>query len=219
MQEYGLLLARVALGFVWILAGGAKLAQTGSRREAVAAFGVLPPSVAAPVDAVIPIAELVLGVLLVVGKWVVAAAAVSSALLSAFTVAILFNLARGRRVPCPCFGEFARRPISWVSVARNAGLLALALLIFLARPRYLTLEGWQAGNAPLPGDPPPLDFIPVLMLSIGVLTTYALLTVAWGRARVVAEADGGPALSLAERPRLRRWLLGEQVDPSVQEIR
>lgn len=50
------------------------------------------------------------------------------ALLGAFTAAVLGNLVRGRRPPCPCFDPRAERPISGATLVRNAGLLALAVL-------------------------------------------------------------------------------------------
>src|SRR5438445_228092 len=100
MHPFIILLARLALGSTWVVAGIAKLAQRGSRGDSVAEFGLLPRRLADAVGRALPWAELALGLLLLAGLWTSAAAAASAALLVAFTLAISINLARGRRVEC-----------------------------------------------------------------------------------------------------------------------
>ncbi len=115
--------ARIALGLVFLVSGASKLAER-TWPSSAAAFGV--PRWAARL---LPIVELVVGALLVPGlggAWVVGVAA---ALLVAFTAVIVLRLlADGDRPVCACFGAWSTRPISWRTVARNAGLLALAVV-------------------------------------------------------------------------------------------
>jgi hypothetical protein len=45
-------------------------------------------------------------------------------------------------ISCSCFGSLSRRPITWVTLARNAALIALALsAVTTARPPVPSLAG------------------------------------------------------------------------------
>ena len=81
----------------------------------------------------LPAAEIVLGALLISqlgGPWVPLAAL---ALLLAFTAAIVRVVARGRAVPCACFGELSVRPVDGLTVARNLALCTLTLVAVVVR--------------------------------------------------------------------------------------
>lgn len=57
-------------------------------------------------------------------------------LLAVFTAAIGINLWRGAAFGCGCFGRGAAdQPLSWLSAARNTGLMLLVTLALLARKR------------------------------------------------------------------------------------
>ncbi len=57
-------------------------------------------------------------------------------LLAGFTAAIGINLWRGSVYGCGCFGRGAAdQPLSWLSVARNTGLILLVTLALVARKR------------------------------------------------------------------------------------
>ena len=115
-------ICRIVVGLLLLLSGSAKLRQPAwpvTARE----FGT--PRWLIPV---LPWVELVLGACLVAhlgGRWTAVAALL---LLVTFTVAIAVHLARGRRVPCGCFGEASDRPVSMVTVSRNLALCALTLV-------------------------------------------------------------------------------------------
>ena len=117
-------IASIVLGGAFVLAGGTKLAAgTAWSRQAV--------DLGAPRWTIpfVPWTELALGAGLVVQLargWL---AATAGLLLTAFTVLILVQLARGRRPRCACFGAWSARPLGPGHVARNGGLLALAALI------------------------------------------------------------------------------------------
>lgn len=77
---------------------------------------------------VLPWIEVLLGALLI-AQWQRRPMAIAAgAMLVAFTALILANLARGRRPRCACFGSWSSRPLGWRHVARNAVLVALALV-------------------------------------------------------------------------------------------
>jgi uncharacterized membrane protein YphA (DoxX/SURF4 family) len=119
-------LARVVLGVVLLVAGVSKRADPGWP-AAAAELGA--PRWSVPV---VPVAELVLGALLVTGFGRPWAAWAAAALLGGFTVLLVVRLAQGRRPPCACFGVRSAKPIGPWSLVRNAGLLVLALVAALA---------------------------------------------------------------------------------------
>jgi uncharacterized membrane protein YphA (DoxX/SURF4 family) len=112
---------RLVVGAVLLVSGTLKLRD---RRWPAAARELGTPSFLVPL---LPPAEIVLGALLITGlggRW---AAFVALGLLIVFTAAIVVQLARGRQVPCACFGQFSTRPVDMVAVARNLALCGLAL--------------------------------------------------------------------------------------------
>ena len=61
------LLVRLALAAVWLVSGALKVADPAQTRIAVAAYQVVPGALVGPVATVLPLVELVLGPLLVLG--------------------------------------------------------------------------------------------------------------------------------------------------------
>ncbi|HLU55283.1 MAG TPA: MauE/DoxX family redox-associated membrane protein [Pseudonocardia sp.] len=125
---------RLLLGAVWLAAGAAKITDLDASVRAVRAYRLLPETAAQVVGAGLPAVELVLGVLLVTGAGVRAAAAVSAVLMLGFVVGIAAAWARGLRIDCGCFGsggELAagEDPAYALDLARDAALLVVALLL------------------------------------------------------------------------------------------
>jgi uncharacterized membrane protein YphA (DoxX/SURF4 family) len=119
-------LCRIVVGAVFLASGALKLRQR-SWPATARTFGA--PGFVIPV---LPWTELVLGALLAAqigGPWTPLAALV---LLLAFTVAIAVQLARGRLVPCACFGELSAKPVSGMTIVRNAGLCIITLVAVIA---------------------------------------------------------------------------------------
>jgi uncharacterized membrane protein YphA (DoxX/SURF4 family) len=111
--------AGALVGVVLLVAGVAKLTGRGWPAQA-AAFG-------APVWTIrlTPFLEIAIGAGLVAGLAEAAVAAV--VLLVVFSVLLVRALVRGVKAPCACFGSLRTRPVTWWSVARNVGWIALAL--------------------------------------------------------------------------------------------
>jgi uncharacterized membrane protein YphA (DoxX/SURF4 family) len=206
MHPFCILLARLALGGMWVIAGIAKLSERGGGGKSVAAFGLVPGAAAEPVGRGLPWMEATLGLLLLVGIETRAAAAGSSILLLAFGLGIAVNLMRGRKIECHCFGQMSHGVISWWSVLRNGALIAVAMVVVSGPPHYLAVDGWLRGGAVRPGDPSPLELVPVILIALAGVLVAALLAPAWQIARAIATARGGPALRTAERRFLRRVL-------------
>lgn len=98
------LVARLFLGIVLIVAGGAKIGRPLTAERAVQAYEILPQGLAASIGLVLPFVEIALGVLLVLGLFTRVAAAVGTLLMIAFIIGITQAWARGLTIDCGCFG-------------------------------------------------------------------------------------------------------------------
>jgi uncharacterized membrane protein YphA (DoxX/SURF4 family) len=205
VHPYLVVLVRLGLGATWIAAGAAKLASKESVRDSVARFGLVPDRAAHAVAIVLPWIELSLGALLIVGQWTKPLANASISLLFVFSGAILVNLLRGNRIACHCFGQFGGKPISWGALARNLVLLAAASLVSVRHSGYLAADGWWHGS-PSAADPPVLDFVPVVLIAVGIVLLSILAISAWRAARTIMGANEALGLAFAEHTVWRQLL-------------
>jgi hypothetical protein len=120
-----------ALAVAVLLASAAthKLRAPGRFARQLADYQLLPEALVRPIGRVIPLLELLIAFALLV-PFSRAIAAVSAAMLIAlYAAAIGINLWRGRReIDCGCAGPDQAQPLRPVLLARNAVLVALALL-------------------------------------------------------------------------------------------
>jgi uncharacterized membrane protein YphA (DoxX/SURF4 family) len=147
------LVARVVVGGVWIYAGALKLPNPADSVLAVRAYQLLPSSMVSPVGQVLPVLELVVGVLLVLGLLTRGAAAVSVVLFLAFIIGIASVWARGIEIDCGCFGGGGYDPDAssrypW-EIARDVALLAASAWLVTLRATRLSLDGRLFGGPPL----------------------------------------------------------------------
>ena len=135
------LVARLVTGTVWVVAGGLKLPDPAASVRAVRAYDLLPESAVTLVGHGLPVLELLIGLLLLVGLLTRPAAIVSSLLLVAFIAGIVSAWARGLEIECGCFGgggakAGAAAAYPW-EIARDLGLLLLsAWLVWRPRTRF-----------------------------------------------------------------------------------
>ncbi|WP_308259116.1 MauE/DoxX family redox-associated membrane protein [Pseudonocardia sp. H11422] len=127
-------LARLVLGVVWIVAGALKVGDLDASVRAVRAYRLLPEIAAQMIGAGLPLAEITLGVLLLVGLGVRIVAIVSAVLMAAFVVGIASAWIRGLQIDCGCFGsggELAagESPAYGVELARDGALLLITVLL------------------------------------------------------------------------------------------
>jgi peroxiredoxin/uncharacterized membrane protein YphA (DoxX/SURF4 family) len=170
-MDAALLIARLVLGAVFALAGVAKLADLEGSRRAIIDFG-LPPAIAAPLGLVLPLAELSVAATLLPASTAWWGALGALALLSVFVVGIAYNLARGRKPECHCFGQIHSSPAGWKTLARNGGLAAVAGFILWA--------GYEGGGA----GPSALSWVGALSTAqlvglLGGLLVLSLLAGQW----------------------------------------
>jgi uncharacterized membrane protein YphA (DoxX/SURF4 family) len=131
-------LARLVVGVVWIVAGLLKLPDPAASVRAVRAYQLLPEATVTVIGYGLPILEVSLGVLLVIGLGTRAVAALSALLFVAYIVGIASAWARGLQIDCGCFGGggYAADATSKypAEIARDTGLLALCTFL-VVRPR------------------------------------------------------------------------------------
>jgi uncharacterized membrane protein YphA (DoxX/SURF4 family) len=132
---------RLLVGGVWIVAGALKLPDLDASVRAVRAYQLLPEAVVPAVGHALPILEVVVGILLVVGLLVRVSAVVSAALFLAFVIGIASAWARGLQIDCGCFGgggydANATDKYPW-EIGRDLGLLFASLwLVWRPRSRW-----------------------------------------------------------------------------------
>ncbi len=128
------------------MAGLLKLPNLPGSVLAVRAYRLIPYDLAVVVGYALPIVEVAVGLLLVLGLFTRASAAVGSLMMIAFTIGIASAWARGLSLDCGCFGgggEIARaealRAYPW-EIARDVGLLALGAWLVWRPQTWLALE-------------------------------------------------------------------------------
>lgn len=132
------------VGLVFVHAGLSKLLHRDVLPGVIANYRLLPDALVAPVAAVLPWAELALGLALLAGgpPFAVVPALV---LLGVFAVAMAVNIARGRRsIDCGCGRSQLRQTLGWPLVARNTVLM---ILVALRLPAALPSTGLELAIA------------------------------------------------------------------------
>lgn len=138
-------LARLVLGGVLIVAGGLKIGSIHNSVLAVKAYRLLPDALAETVGYGLPIVEIVVGVLLVVGLLTRAAAVAGGLLMLAFVLGIAWAWANGLRIDCGCFGgggelKSWEEPSYLLDIVRDFGLVLLAVWTVRFPPGRLALD-------------------------------------------------------------------------------
>ena len=116
-------IATVAVGVMFLLAGGHKLADGPAWPRQAADLGV-PRRLAG----LVPWYELGLGAVLLVGLFPPWPAIAAGLTLVVFTLVVVRRLLDGSRPPCACFGSRSARPLGRRHVLRNLGFLLVAVV-------------------------------------------------------------------------------------------
>lgn len=123
--------SRIVLGGVMLVAGAVKLPDPASSVRAVRAYQALPEAVVPMVGYALPIVELILGVMLIIGALTRTAAVTTAALQVVFIAGISWAWIQGLEIDCGCFGgggelEGASKKYPF-DIARDVGFIALAV--------------------------------------------------------------------------------------------
>ena len=135
--------ARWYLGVLFVGAAWHKIAVPHAFAVDVATYDILPLGVVNLVAVILPWIEAMAGLMLLAGLRARTAALLVTGMMLVFIGALVIALARGLDMSCGCFASqgAGEDPISWLTVLRDLGWLALSLLVL----------GWDRGLAGLDG--------------------------------------------------------------------
>lgn len=136
-------LARLVMGVVFIVAGSRKIADVELAKLSVESYQILPRDIAHVVGIALPIVEIALGVLLLVGLGTRIVAVLMSVLLVAFIAAIASLWIRGINVACGCFGGSllaTERPNFGAEIGRDVLMLIATGWLAMWPRTYLAVE-------------------------------------------------------------------------------
>jgi uncharacterized membrane protein YphA (DoxX/SURF4 family) len=95
---------RLILAFVLLYAGGVKIFEQHGARDAILAYRLFPVSWASTLGYALPLLEIALGLLLLVGLFTRLSALITALLMLGFVGGIASVWARGYSIDCGCFG-------------------------------------------------------------------------------------------------------------------
>jgi protein-disulfide isomerase len=142
-------IARLVLGGVWIWAAWSKLGNPRGFVQAVRAYDATPEWLSKAIGYGLPVLELCIGVLLVLGLVTRVAAIVSSVLLAVFLIGIIQAAARGIKLECGCFGGGGATSGGTqytLDILRDVGLLVLAAFLILWPLTRISVDEFLARN-------------------------------------------------------------------------
>jgi uncharacterized membrane protein YphA (DoxX/SURF4 family) len=152
----------VALGVIFVYAAWIKLSLPWQLfAMSIDSYQLLPASLVEILARTLPWFELLLGLVLITGRWLRVSSAVASLLLLVFFSLIVRAALKGQEISCGCFGP--GETISWKTMLRDGSMLAGSLLVtanaFLRRRRSPWIEpaSLQPHNippTPVPNLPP-----------------------------------------------------------------
>ena len=116
--EFAVWIARTTLGLTLLVSGLGKLRDLDGVVIGVLRYEIGPPRTMRRLAPLLPMAELLLAVLLLVGFAVRWAAVGASLLLAVFAMAVIVNLRRDRPIACHCYGASADERIGAVTLLR-----------------------------------------------------------------------------------------------------
>ena len=139
-NDYLLLVARIILGFVFILAAVSKTADPDGFAQAIANYKLLPDFLINIAAIILPWIELSAGLLLLFGISVKENSAILSGLLIIFIAAIFISLLRGLDIECGCFGTVDGSKVGLQKILENVGLLLLGIILLVFSSSKFSLK-------------------------------------------------------------------------------
>ncbi|MFI6520601.1 MauE/DoxX family redox-associated membrane protein [Spirillospora sp. NPDC050679] len=152
---------RLTLAAVMVLAAVAKLRSPGAFAASLASLDFVPARLRRPLAVLVPAAELLIALLLLLPATVTAGFLAATLFCCGLTAVPVLVVARGQQVTCACFGA-GEVPMGGWHIARNAALLAAA---GLGSSVALSVGGGVPGQAP---------GIALAVASAGVLTALTV---------------------------------------------
>ena len=128
LLKIAVVVLRAALGIIFIYAGYLKVKEPWQLFAAgILEYNIIPVSAASFVARTLPWFEILLGLLLVIGRWTRTSTVLVSGLLVVFFALMVRAFAQGKEISCGCFGP--GEIISWKTLLRDGSMLAGALFV------------------------------------------------------------------------------------------
>jgi putative oxidoreductase len=124
------LVARIALGALFVFSGAAKVYDPGEFATAVQKYNLLPWIPGVILALYLPWLEILCGLLLALKKFEKGALLVIIVLLIIFTVALASAMVRGLDIDCGCFGKAFTSTGTMIPMVRNLLLIVVAGFIW-----------------------------------------------------------------------------------------
>jgi len=122
------LVLRIALGGIFVYAAWVKLREPWQLFAlAIDSYRILPLWAVEWTARTLPWLELAVGLGLIIGRGLRVSATVTSLLLLMFIGLLVRAKLKGMEISCGCFG--ASEPLTWWTVLRDSGMLAVSLLL------------------------------------------------------------------------------------------
>lgn len=179
--EVSLVTGRLVVGGMLVIAGVLKY-KAGYRwfLRQILAYDLVKGKVAVLLAQGLPWAEILCGVLLMVGFLTPLVTVVSLALLWGFTAIVLSTFLRGKSVDCGCFGPVRQRnQIPWRVAYRNLTLTVLLLFIYVFGPSSFSLDTWLEQRSYPQIDPAAITKQWLILAWMGMLVITACLQGLW----------------------------------------
>lgn len=128
-----LLILRVVIGGIFIYAGISKIQDSQAFADSIATFELLSPALIDLFALGLPVLEIMLGLLLIIGWWRRSAILGILLLATLFTIALAQGLARGLHIDCGCFGGGAPSAVK-TSISLGRDVLLILVAAWMYRP-------------------------------------------------------------------------------------
>ena len=126
------LIVRLGLAVVFICAGVLKMQSPQAFADSINDYDLIPRPLINPVALSLPLLEVIVGTMLLLGRQKRGAVFSAILLLGVFTVALVQAAARGLEIDCGCFGTSPEGAWNtWTFVLRDFFLLSIATVIYI----------------------------------------------------------------------------------------
>lgn len=122
-------LLRLVFGGVLIFSGIVKLFDITNFTSSLSDFNLLPAQTILFFAYLIPLLELILGLLIFVNYRTAVASQVASFLIALFTAVVISKITEGANISCGCFGNLIEDKINHSTVVRNILLILIGITL------------------------------------------------------------------------------------------
>jgi uncharacterized membrane protein YphA (DoxX/SURF4 family) len=176
-MEILLLFLRLGIAIIPITSAYTKIRDLANHEQSIKNYQIIPDRYAKTAAKFDAIAEMMIGVLLLVGFFYKVSLVFFTGLIVLYTLAILINLRRGRTtLSCGCGGIVGEKPISWKLIFRNLSIIIVAVLLLFSSTKVGILD-YYVSTLPLNEVYPPLYFIASFYFWMIIVTFFVLVEV------------------------------------------